>query len=147
MGSDGFPDVSRCGLSNSVFSAVFVAASVVLTGWLGSVGFILANCVNMAARIARSAWFLRQYFGGAAAWPALDFRPAPSVLAGLAVFLAATLASERALAAAGLPGRLLHIGVGAACLLAHGAILWATERPFLLQLGRLWRGDTTAGED
>ena len=34
-----------------VFSLVFLTASYFLTKLFGSVGFILANCVNMAARI------------------------------------------------------------------------------------------------
>ena len=34
------------------FSAVFLSASLLLTRQFGSVGFVLANCVNMAVRIA-----------------------------------------------------------------------------------------------
>ena len=34
-----------------VFSVVFLAASLMLTRLLGSVGFILANCINMIVRI------------------------------------------------------------------------------------------------
>ena len=35
-----------------VFSAVFLAAATLLTRYFGSVGFILANCINMSSRIA-----------------------------------------------------------------------------------------------
>ena len=35
-----------------VFSVVFLVAALVLTRLLGSVGFILANIINMTTRIA-----------------------------------------------------------------------------------------------
>lgn len=34
-----------------LFSVVFLVASLLLTRLLGSVGFVLANCINMTIRI------------------------------------------------------------------------------------------------
>eukprot|EP01135_Chromosphaera_perkinsii_P003464 Nk52_evm2s244 gene=Nk52_evmTU2s244 len=44
-----------------VFSAVFLAASYYLTRVFGSVGFIMANCINMLIRIVHSLAFIHRY--------------------------------------------------------------------------------------
>ncbi|XP_015110347.1 protein RFT1 homolog [Diachasma alloeum] len=41
-------------------SIVFLVASYVLTSWLGPVGFIFANCLNMASRIYHSVVFINR---------------------------------------------------------------------------------------
>ena len=45
------PSCSRYNHKMVVFTAVFLASSWYLTGPLGSAGFIMANCLNMLARI------------------------------------------------------------------------------------------------
>ena len=44
------------------FSATFVAATLALTRFMGSFGFILANCFNMALRIAYCTNFVIGYY-------------------------------------------------------------------------------------
>lgn len=45
-----------------VFSIMFLIISYLLTNILGPVGFILANCINMAARIAHSLYFINSKY-------------------------------------------------------------------------------------
>lgn len=45
-------------------SLVFLCMSYFLTSWLGSIGFILANCFNMGIRIAHSIHYIHRYFEG-----------------------------------------------------------------------------------
>lgn len=46
-----------------VFSTIFLLLSYQLTRWLGPVGFILANCVNMFLRIMFSLFYIRKVYG------------------------------------------------------------------------------------
>lgn len=45
-----------------IFSISFLLISYILTNILGPVGFILANCVNMGARITHSLYFIHQKY-------------------------------------------------------------------------------------
>lgn len=45
-----------------VFSIMFLIISYLLTNIFGPVGFILANCINMAARIAHSLYFINNKY-------------------------------------------------------------------------------------
>ncbi len=79
-----------------VFSAVFVAASILFVRLWGTSGVVLAGCVNMSLRIIFSCKLIAQHFEGV---PEFRLRAAvPSLwvfLAAVAAF-AATQASERA---------------------------------------------------
>ncbi|WAR02623.1 RFT1-like protein [Mya arenaria] len=111
-----------------VFSLLFLLSSLLLTSVCGSVGFILANCLNMAARIAHSIYYILQYFRGSKFKPLHDVIPHPAVIASLLAALIATLASERILCCdQGLVGRVLHVGVGGICLLAVLALVYLKE--------------------
>lgn len=45
-----------------IFSIIFLVISFVLTNILGPVGFIIANCVNMLARITHSIFFIYKMY-------------------------------------------------------------------------------------
>lgn len=44
-------------------SFAFLCMSYFLTSWLGSIGFILANCFSMGIRILHSIHYIYRYFG------------------------------------------------------------------------------------
>ncbi|MRB67788.1 hypothetical protein GH825_31010, partial [Bacillus thuringiensis] len=44
------------------FSVLFLASSWYLTQVVGSIGFVLANCLNMLARIAHSLYHIHAYY-------------------------------------------------------------------------------------
>ncbi|CAG2108112.1 unnamed protein product, partial [Medioppia subpectinata] len=44
-------------------SVVFLVSSYLFTNWFGAQGFIMANCLNMAARIVISVRFINSYYG------------------------------------------------------------------------------------
>lgn len=46
-----------------LFSLIFLLLSYQLTRWLGPIGFILANCVNMSLRIFYSLVYIRKVYG------------------------------------------------------------------------------------
>ena len=45
-----------------IFSVIFLACSSLLSQYIGAIGFILANCVNMLCRIVYSFIHIRNYF-------------------------------------------------------------------------------------
>lgn len=55
-------DIDTYNYYMAFFSVTFLALSYVLTNALGPVGFILANCTNMAFRIAYSTWYIGGQF-------------------------------------------------------------------------------------
>ena len=71
-----------------VFSAVFLCASLLLTNTFGSVGFILANCINLAARVIHSCHFILNYFSTTPYRPLMAALPSfPMVMAFVLSFL------------------------------------------------------------
>lgn len=58
-----------------IFSVSFLAISYLLTNTLGPVGFILANCINMSARIAHSIHFIRNQYGSSSHRPLDGLKP------------------------------------------------------------------------
>jgi len=44
------------------FSFIYVVAAILLLGEMGTSGLILANCLNMALRVAFSVYFIRKYY-------------------------------------------------------------------------------------
>lgn len=125
------------------FSAVFLGAAWQLTSLFGSVGFILANCVNMAVRIGRSAYFILTFAGkegGAETQQALaHFLPPPTVLIALATSLAVTTLTREWLCCTVIL-TLAHIVVGAIMLLGVAASVWITHRDFVMDFVALYRG-------
>ena len=68
----------RYNRSMLLFSFIFLLSSLFLTRVFGSVGFILANCINMAARITHSCHFILTFFSST------PFRPLREALPSLA---------------------------------------------------------------
>lgn len=100
----------------AVFSVTFLVLSYQLTSWFGPVGFILANCTNMALRITYSLRYIRQQYlsTGGSLNPLRGLTP--DLLFVLALIMAAIvcLLSKSYV----LPrSTVLHIGIGGVCLL------------------------------
>lgn len=111
-----------------VFSVVFLTAAWWLTTQLGSVGFILANCLNMALRIQHSVVYIRKFFETTSCSPVAELVPSRTVLVALVLSFGATAVSESYFVSSGrLVGSLIHISVSAACLLGVMAAIYFTE--------------------
>lgn len=107
----------------AAFSVTFLVLSYQLTSWFGPVGFILANCTNMALRIGYSLRYIRaQYKGVVAVHTENDSKLQP--LSGLRpdlLFVLALVMSGVVCSVSQsylLPRSIvLHIGVGMFCLM------------------------------
>ncbi|XP_031612951.2 protein RFT1 homolog [Oreochromis aureus] len=109
-------------------SVSFLFLSYVLTGWAGSVGFILANCLNMGLRILHSLLYIHQYFQLSRWKPLRGLLPSPPILLALGVSGVVTAVSEAFFCCdSGFLLRLVHIGVGAICLLGVLVAVLLTE--------------------
>lgn len=106
----------------ALFSVTFLVLSFQLTSWFGPVGFILANCTNMALRICYSLRYIRKQYEKtkdaanekASLNPLSGLRPdmlfvLSLVLSAVLCYLSQTYVMPRSI--------VLHIGVGAFCLL------------------------------
>ncbi|XP_036389755.1 protein RFT1 homolog [Megalops cyprinoides] len=121
-------EVDRYNLVMLALSISFLFLSYLLTWWQGSVGFILANCLNMGLRIAHSLLYIHRYFLHSPWAPLRGLRPSPVLLFALGLSAALTALSEVVFCCdRGWLLRLVHIGVGAGCLLGVLATVWLTE--------------------
>ncbi|KAM4722414.1 man(5)GlcNAc(2)-PP-dolichol translocation protein RFT1 [Rhinophrynus dorsalis] len=111
-------EVDRYNYVMLALSLSFLCLSYYMTLWLGSVGFILANCFNMGLRIIHSLLYIMRYYRGSAYQPLTGLLPSPAVICMLAVSAAVTGYSEVTLCCdSGWLSRLAHVMVGALCLL------------------------------
>nr|DBA18761.1 TPA: hypothetical protein GDO54_016972 [Pyxicephalus adspersus] len=109
-------------------SLSFLCLSYYMTLWLGSVGFILANCFNMGLRIAHSLFYIRRYYRESPYQPLAGLRPSPAVIGVLCLSAAVTGYSEMHLCCdMGWPYRLAHILIGGLCLAVTLAVLVLSE--------------------
>eukprot|EP00051_Salpingoeca_urceolata_P029463 m.489991 g.489991 ORF g.489991 m.489991 type:complete len:551 (-) comp27332_c0_seq1:93-1745(-) len=127
------------------FSVVFLLAAGFFTSALGSVGFILANSLNMLVRIIKSAvtifWYVKERPEMHGRFSMANCLPRGPVVVAFALSLVVTLYSESAFCCdTTLWRKLLHVGVGALCLFACLGTAWLCEKPFLNDLKQLWQG-------
>ncbi|XP_005103879.1 protein RFT1 homolog [Aplysia californica] len=125
-------DVDRYNKKMLLFSGLFLFSSWLLTQWVGSVGFILANCLNMGARIAHSVIFISRYFSTYEHKPLQDVCPSVAVIISLVVSLVITAVSEVTFCVDGtVTDRIIHIAVTALCLLTVLALTFVTEKQLI----------------
>ncbi|TNN59741.1 Protein RFT1 [Liparis tanakae] len=121
-------EVDKYNLVMLALSLSFLVLSYMLTWWAGSVGFILANCLNMGLRILHSLLYIHHYFRSTQWKPLHGLLPSPLLILALAVSAVVTALSEGAFCCdSGWLGRLVHIGVGASCLLGVFVAVLVTE--------------------
>ncbi|XP_030751272.1 protein RFT1 homolog [Sitophilus oryzae] len=114
-----------------VFSISFLLISYILTNILGPVGFIVANCINMAARIIHSLYFIHEKFLKTGYKPIEGLIPDKKYIAILVISGIGTKLSEKCI----LPNTVLgHIGIGMLLLLGT-LVVWAIDNQTLLKLG------------
>lgn len=100
----------------ALFSVTFLVLSYQLTSWFGPVGFILANCTNMALRIGYSLRYIRRQYAktGDSFRPLQGLRPDPLFVLALVLSAIVCSLSQSYL----LPRSIvLHICTGGLCLL------------------------------
>ncbi|KAM4613267.1 man(5)GlcNAc(2)-PP-dolichol translocation protein RFT1 [Polymixia lowei] len=109
-------------------SVSFLFLSYMLTWWAGSVGFILANCLNMGLRILHSLVYIHHYFQFSPWKPLRGLLPSPVLLLALALSAVVTALSEGIFCCdSGWLLRLVHISVGGVCLLCVLVTVLLTE--------------------
>lgn len=84
----------RYNLVMLALSVSFLVLSYMLTWWAGGVGFILANCLNMALRISHSLLFIHHYFQFSQWKPLRGLLPSPLLLVVLILSAVVTAVSE-----------------------------------------------------
>ncbi|KAF5892710.1 protein RFT1, partial [Clarias magur] len=87
-------EVDRYNLVMLGLSASFLLLSYWLTRLFGGVGFILANCCNMALRIIHSLIYIHRYFQHSDHTPLTGLRPHPALLITLTISSILTAISE-----------------------------------------------------
>ncbi|KAJ3602724.1 hypothetical protein NHX12_030473 [Muraenolepis orangiensis] len=121
-------DVDQYNVVMLALSVSFLLLSYMLTWWAGAVGFIMANCLNMGLRILHSLVYIRRYFRSSPWDPLRGLLPSPVLLLGLALSAVVTALSERVFCCdGGWLLRLVHIAVGALCLLCVLVTVLLTE--------------------
>ncbi|XP_064422197.1 protein RFT1 homolog [Latimeria chalumnae] len=110
------------------FSLSFLCISYLLTWWQGSVGFILANCLNMSLRIIHSIRFIHRYFSQSSLKPLSGLQTSPPLLLAYLGSAVVTALSEVLFCCdGGWLFRFLHVAIGTTCLLAVLLIVLFTE--------------------
>ncbi|KAG7326306.1 hypothetical protein KOW79_009707 [Hemibagrus wyckioides] len=122
-------EVDRYNLVMLGLSASFLLLSYWLTWLFGGVGFVLANCCNMALRIIHSIIYIHRYFQDSGHTPLSGLRPHPALLITLIISSILTAVSERMLCCdSGWLLRIAHVSIGAVCLLAVVIVALLTEK-------------------
>lgn len=119
-----------------VLSTGFLIANWLLSYTFGSVGFILANCCNMIARIAHSVHFIREKYENSAYHPLKGLVPRIGFLCVLALSTVLTTASEAYFYES---YTLVHFVIGAVLFLIT-TFYWAYDERELITYGMsAWR--------
>lgn len=120
----------------AILSVSFLLVSWLLTKAFGGVGFIVANCCNMAARIGHSIRFIHIRYLDTEYRPLGGLIPGPYFLTTLASVFIITQISQAILFEW---FKLLHIGIGAICLF-FVLVSWAYEEHELVSLAiKKWK--------
>uniref|UniRef100_UPI00358E3C9B man(5)GlcNAc(2)-PP-dolichol translocation protein RFT1 isoform X2 n=1 Tax=Myxine glutinosa TaxID=7769 RepID=UPI00358E3C9B len=129
-------ELQRYNMYLVAFSCIFLTLSVLLTQALGSVGFIAANCLNMALRIAASVRYIHRFFAHSSHRPLQRLWLSPNMAASFVAVWALTSLSEMYMyTGAGIQGMVLHLAVGANCLVLLLIVMNKSE-PELLIIAR-----------
>ena len=120
-----------------VFSAVFVAASILCVRLWGTAGVVLAGCLNMSLRIAFSCKLIGEHFASVPGFRLREAVPSKWVFLASAAAYASTQLSE-SLVLSRDPSRFLktavmHLSVGILAALAVVITAALTERELLRQ--------------
>eukprot|EP00164_Ancoracysta_twista_P000854 GFYU01001125.1.p1 GENE.GFYU01001125.1~~GFYU01001125.1.p1 ORF type:complete len:600 (-),score=141.79 GFYU01001125.1:1482-3281(-) len=122
-----------------VLTAVYLIATYVLCRAYGAAGLVVGNCFNMIMRITYNAIFIRDYYNredtrdtsqSPFQWSAC--MPSWKVMFAFAATFVVTAVSNTTLCCShGWQPRIVHIGLGAACLLVDAAAIWKFEKKYI----------------
>ncbi|KAL1230727.1 Protein RFT1 [Trichinella spiralis] len=108
-------EVDRHKLWLFYFCLVFLLSAVILCQLFGSIGFIMANCINMIFRVAYSCWFIARFYRGkdsslsCALW---NIIPSFHILSVMFISLFATSISSMIFCCDGFFNTAAHIVIG-----------------------------------
>ncbi|XP_069693388.1 man(5)GlcNAc(2)-PP-dolichol translocation protein RFT1-like [Periplaneta americana] len=114
----------------AMLSVLFLVVAWLLTRLFGGLGFILANCYNMAARIALGVVFIKYRYKDTEYKPLNGIIPGPLFLMMLACVIVVTQISQALLSE---EFKIIHLGVGIICFLSV-LITWVHEERELVNL-------------
>lgn len=97
------------------FSFAYIGTAVLFTKILGAVGFVVANCINMGLRITYSLWLIHNQYKRTEYHPLNSLHIHPKFIAVFVSAIVLTSFSEIFVYPRSI---ILHIGVGAVCLIA-----------------------------
>ncbi|KAF6201715.1 hypothetical protein GE061_004110 [Apolygus lucorum] len=115
----------------AILSAVFLLISWLMATLFGSVGFIIANCCNMAARIYHSSLFIIKRY------EPTDLKPLDGIIPGKAFLVCASLSVVTSLISELMyfeNSKMTHVAIGAVLLLMT-LVAWVYEEASLVKLG------------
>ncbi|BES98557.1 Rft protein [Nesidiocoris tenuis] len=115
----------------AVLSVGFLLISWLLATLFGSVGFIIANCCNMAARIYHSIQFIQKRYESTRHRPLSRIMPGKLFLTSASLSMVVSLISEYAYYET---SKLMHLAVGGV-LLAVTLAAWAYDEASLVTSG------------
>jgi oligosaccharide translocation protein RFT1 len=101
-----------------IFSITFLCAAALLIQIFGSVGFIFANCINMATRIVYSTRFIYNFYKPVSLNPLWDAVPSTQVWLSLLLSFMITVISMNIFCCQfGYIYSFIHVFIGSVCLL------------------------------
>ena len=138
-------ELNRLSRAMVMFAVIYLLLAAVGLHLAGSVGLVLANCLNMAVRIAYAFAFVKRASGaslrsdktgGAAEANGLRMMLSSRVLLALAAAAALTNAAKLWLGTPLSPPvhHLAHVALGGACLVGVGIVAWKSEPELLVAL-------------
>ncbi|KAK5640716.1 hypothetical protein RI129_009263 [Pyrocoelia pectoralis] len=124
-----------------IFSVIFLLISYILTSICGSVGFILANCVNMTARIAHSIYYITNTYRNTRYKPLSGAVPTGGFVIALILSGILTKISQYKIESGSIVN---HILIGTICFTLTISV-WTYENRNLLRIGieKYRRGSST----
>jgi len=114
-----------------IFSCGYLIACFVLVRPFGSIGFVVANCLNMLLRIFYSCNLIENFFRGTKFKPLSSLVPNFYVIVGLVACSAAMGFSSLLFCCDGIINSAAHVAVGGVCVLFVGAQIWINERELI----------------
>lgn len=122
-----------------IFSVIFVAVSLLLTPWLGSTGYIIANIINMICRCIHHLYYLWHYSEKEHVFRQIC--PSALWLACLTGTSMLLLWSEQQSLPYTMKSLVLHIGIGGICGIAILVLFAVIDKKTVQEGLRLFRKD------
>ncbi|EFA74865.1 RFT1 family protein [Heterostelium album PN500] len=126
-----------------VIGFIYLTATFILSKLYGTIGIILANCLNMFTRILYSIYFMNQFFKGINEFSIRSMFPKMSVIIIYLLSFVVTNVSriyfgQNQTSLFAVP-TLIHIGIGATCFLVVIISLYFTERSTFRDIKKVLR--------